>query len=76
MDSAELRWARDKIQRVITCRRRLENVVTNLRRGTLRPSVLRMIELVQFDEKRYTRNNRRRWCCEDAAVIVVQLRVG
>ena len=76
MDSAELRWAHDKIQRLVTCRRRLEDVVTDLRRGTLRPRAMHIIEIVQYEEKRYRRNNRRRWCCREAAVIAVQVRVG
>ena len=35
-----------------------------------------MIELVQYEEKRYRRNNPRRWCAREVAVDAVQVRVG
>ena len=38
VDSAELRWTHNKIQRLITCRRRLGDVVTDSHRGQA-PSV-------------------------------------
>ena len=35
VDSADLRWTHDKIQRLFTCGRRLEDVVTDVRPGIL-----------------------------------------
>ena len=46
VDSAELRWTHDKMQRLFTCGRRLEDVVTDVCRGILLPSDLRMIKIV------------------------------
>ena len=71
-----LRWARGKIQRLFTCGRRLGDVITDSCRGVLRPSDLRMIEIVRWKSKWYSRNNRRLWCFREAAVIAVQVRVG
>ena len=48
---AQLRWTHDKNQCLFTCGRRLEDVVTDLRRGILLPSDLRMIEVVHWESK-------------------------
>ena len=61
---------------LVTCGRRLEDVVTDLRLGILLPSELRMIKIVHWESKWYSRNNRRLWCFREAVVIVVQVRVG
>ena len=58
VDSAELRWAHDKIQRLFTCGRRLEYVVTDLHRGRLLSSDLRMINIVHVESRWFSHNNR------------------
>ena len=75
VDSAELRWTHDKIQRLFICGHRLEDVVTNLRLGILLPSELRMIQIAIGGSKCFSRNNRRLWYFREAAVIAVQVRV-
>ena len=76
VDSAELRWTHDKIQRLFTCGRRLEDVVTDFRRDILLPSDLRMIKIAPWESKWYSRNNRWLCCFRKAAVFAVQVRVG
>ena len=61
VDPAELRWTHDKIQRLFTCGRRLGDVVTDSCRGVLRPSDLRMIEIVHRVSQWYSLNNRNLW---------------
>ena len=75
MHPAQLQWTHDKIQRLITCERRLD-VETELRRGVFLPSALRLIEIVHWESWWYSRNNRRLWCFREAAVVAVQVRVG
>ena len=58
VDSTELRCTYDKIQRLFTCGRRLEDVVTDLHRGRLLPSDLRKIDLVHWESKWYSHNKR------------------
>ena len=58
VDSAELRWTHDKIQRLFTCEHRMKDVVTDLHRGRLLPSDLRMIKIVHWESKWYSHNNR------------------
>ena len=76
VDPVGLRWARGKVQRLFTCGRRLGDVVTDSCRGVLRPSDLRMTEIVRWKSKWYSRNYRRLSCFREAAVIAVQVRVG
>ena len=75
-NSADLRWTHDKNQRVFTFGRRLEDVVTDLRRGIFLPSELCMIRNVHWRSKWYSCNNRRLCCFREAAVITMQDRVG
>ena len=72
VDSAKLRWTHDKIQRLFTYGLRLEDAVTNLPRGILLPSDLRMISIVHWKSKGCSRNNRRLWYFREAAVIAVK----
>ena len=44
-DPVVLRWTRDKIQRLVTCGRRLGDVVADSCRGILLPFGLRMLEI-------------------------------
>ena len=53
------RWICDKIQRLVTCGRRLGDVVTDSCRGTLLPFGLRMLENGRWESKWYSRSNRR-----------------
>ena len=76
VDSAELWWTHDKIQRLFTCGRRLEDVVTDLHRGILLPVELRMIQIVHWESKWYSSSNQRLKCSQEAAVIAVQVRLG
>ena len=48
---AQLQWTHDKIQRLSTCERRLEDVETELRRGIFLPSALRLIEIGRGESK-------------------------
>ena len=58
------------------CKRRLETVVTNLRRNILLSFDLCMIKIVHWRSKSYSCNNRRLWCFREAAVIAMQDHVG
>ena len=54
----------------------MRDVVTNSGRGILRPSDLCMIEIVHWESKWYSRNNRRLWRIREAAVIAVPIGVN
>ena len=59
VDPVGLRWTCDKIQRIVTCGRRLEDVVTDSCRGILLPFGSRMLEIGRWESKWYSLNNRR-----------------
>ena len=50
--------------------------MTDLRRDILLPFNLRMIKIVHWESKWFSRNNRRLWCFREAVVVAVQVLVG
>ncbi|CAJ1331289.1 unnamed protein product [Effrenium voratum] len=72
VNPAEIRWTHCRVQRLFTCGRSLLDVADQLRTGKLLPSVLPTINIVHYDRKWYSRNNRRLWCFKSAKVPAVQ----
>ena len=70
----ELPWTHGKIERCLTCGQLLEDVVTDLRPNI--PSKSHKIEIVHWDSKWYSHNNRRLWLFKEEVVIAVQVHVG
>ena len=71
-----IRWTHDKLQQMFTCGRRLKHVADQLRDRSISPEVLPMIEIVSYQGKWYSRNNRRLWCFKEAGLSSIQARVG
>ena len=61
---AELRWTHNKIQRLFSYGRRLQDVAASLQHSVEQPSELPMIGIVRREMKWYSRNNPRAvvWC--------------
>ena len=71
-----IRWTHDRLQQMFTCGRRLKHVADQLRDKSISPEVLPMIEIVSYQGKWYSRNNRRLWCFKEAGLRSIQARVG
>ena len=69
---AELRWTHNKMQRLFSYGRRLQDVAASLQQGFEQPSELPMIGIVGHEMKWYSRNNRRLWCFKEGNVEVVR----
>ena len=76
VNPADLRWTHERIQSLFTCGRSVEDVAMQLKQGALLPSDIPMLQVVRYQGKWYSRNNRRLWCFKEARVKAVMVVVS